>query len=288
MLVRTGLLLTLLAASVPTFAQEVPRDAPLDAPSGDVPPEDEAPLEAPDEAPLGAPAVQPAPSPAPATAVPPPRPDEPPATVPVYGRLSEGTEPAEAQPGDWDPWAHPEAFGDGRDHDGFFLRLALGVGWGRVRSTFDGGDAGPRFRGGALGFDVAVGGTLSPGFALHGELFGAVLPAPQVRSRLPSRFDLDVLTNAFGVGVTYYIMPINLYVSAAAGLGAATFERDDGAQSSSYFGLAAQLMVGKEWWVDSDWGLGVAARAMYLGAADPFYDSLRALSASLLFTGTYN
>lgn len=48
-------------------------------------------------------------------------------------------------------------------------------------------------------------------------------------------------------------------------------------------------MVGKEWWVSDNWGLGVAANFMVGSMKDKDYDTRwTGLSTSILFSATYN
>jgi hypothetical protein len=50
-------------------------------------------------------------------------------------------------------------------------------------------------------------------------------------------------------------------------------------------------MVGKEWWVSSDWGIGVAGRFHFASMGDTVgvYDTrLRTSVLSLLFSASYN
>jgi hypothetical protein len=49
------------------------------------------------------------------------------------------------------------------------------------------------------------------------------------------------------------------------------------------------VLVGKEWWVGSDWGIGVAAQLLYMHVQDYTDDAgIDALAVNALFTATYN
>jgi hypothetical protein len=91
-----------------------------------------------------------------------------------------------------------------------------------------------------------------------------------------------------GIGMTYYFMPLNLYLAGSLGIGRVTFEDHDGDRGASDWGLAGNLMVGKEWWVDGDWGIGVAAQFLLLWVDDEFLGDVNAYALSLMFSATYN
>ncbi len=62
-----------------------------------------------------------------------------------------------------------------------------------------------------------------------------------------------------GGGITYYIMPSNIFLSGSLGIGGFTLiEDDNNTNVSTDNGFSMQLKVGKEWWVSKKWGLGVA------------------------------
>ena len=61
----------------------------------------------------------------------------------------------------------------------------------------------------------------------------------------------------------------NLYLSATFGLAGFTANDDGGFKvDSSSSGTAFELMVGKEWWVSRDWGLGIAGELMTASLKD--------------------
>ena len=98
----------------------------------------------------------------------------------------------------------------------------------------------------------------------------------------------DLSVFAFGGGLTYYIMPANVYLAGSVGFGQAVFEDYRGAVDGSDLGLGVNLMVGKEWWVGSDWGLGVAGQGIILATDDEFLGNITAFSTNILFSATYN
>ncbi len=62
-----------------------------------------------------------------------------------------------------------------------------------------------------------------------------------------------------GGGVTYYLMPANVFLSGSVGPGSfRRMDTDDDSSVSSDKGFGFQLKAGKEWWISRRWGLGVA------------------------------
>ena len=58
---------------------------------------------------------------------------------------------------------------------------------------------------------------------------------------------------------------------------------------STNLGIGLSFMVGKEWWVARDWGIGIAGQIHIATMHDPSYNArMRASAFSILFSATYN
>ena len=102
-------------------------------------------------------------------------------------------------------------------------------------------------------------------------------------------YDEDVRLPGFGLGGTYYFMPVNVYLSGAIGIAKVGFSGPDADSDGTDFGLALDAMVGKEWWVAPDWGLGLAGQLIFISAEDEsIYGSMTGLAINALLTATYN
>lgn len=169
-------------------------------------------------------------------------------------------------------------------HDGFFLRLNLGPSFSRVSRP------GVYWDGLGAAMAVSVGGSVVENLALHVDFNGVFLanPTEHVRGHRQD-FDADIVFESIGLGATYYIMPFNIYASASVGLGVLEFESGAGDSKETSLGLALNGMVGKEWWVGSDWGIGIAGQVLYMRVSD-YVDDRRmdGLAFNLLFSATYN
>jgi hypothetical protein len=276
-------LLTCAGAVLPGLASA--QAPPEPAPAEPVPPPTSAPAE-----------TSPAPEQAPEAPPPPPSYPEP---APAGPHPPLGEPEPEIQPGAWDPWAYP--YSNVHQHDGFYLRLSLGAAFGAIRGdghTARGVDE-VELTGFGVGTSIAIGAALVPNLILDLDFFYATLFGSDVEvdgddqgdsgdadPRLGVGEDQQLL--GFGLGLTYYFMPVNLYLTGSFGMGRVAFENHAGDRGASDWGLASNLMVGKEWWVDSDWGIGVAAQFLMLWVDDDFLNDVNAYAVSLMVSATYN
>ena len=155
------------------------------------------------------------------------------------------------------------------EHEGFFLRLTLGV--GAASNSYKERIEGPQVsevqtRGLAVTFELAVGGRVVDNFIVHGNLSFAGADSNREIDGVQDRSYRSLGTSMwlFGAGGTYYFMPTNLYLTLVLGTGGFVETRDYGSletdqeQIESRVGFASSLAVGKEWWVGGrgEWGIG--------------------------------
>ena len=186
--------------------------------------------------------------------------------------------------------------GEARTHDGFFLRLAPGIGTASAKieeqgSTFE-------FSDGVSEGDVAVGGLIGRNLLLHGTLFGWIMSGPKAELSLSGvgsgSVDVSgsVYLSAVGGGLTYYVMPANLYFTGSIGMGRMVSELEDPFRGETENGLAFTLGLGKEWWVGDAWGLGVAGAFNYFSADDRNFvsdgNTWSGPSYAVRFSATFN
>ena len=176
-----------------------------------------------------------------------------------------------------------------REHDGFFLRLSAGGGSARSEVDVSGGKS--KLSGASGDVNIAIGGIVARNLALHGTVFGWLVSDPDVEipglgSGTLSKTDLDL--TGYGGGITYYLMPANVYLSASAGAGKLTTDSPSG-DFESDTGFVGEITLGKEWWVGSSWGLGVAGAAGLHSIPDSGVDKdWKGASFALRFSATLN
>jgi hypothetical protein len=180
------------------------------------------------------------------------------------------------------------AGGEPRTHDGFFLRLSTGL--GMAGSSLDASGGSFEVDNQASGdANFAIGGTVAPNLILHATMWGWILDEPDVTIGPGSgKYDGFIAMNAFGGGLTYYVMPANVYFSGSVGFGKITL--DGGSiEGDTDNGFAMDMTIGKEWWVGDSWGLGIAGGFSYHSVPDDVVDSnWSGVGYALRFTATLN
>lgn len=180
------------------------------------------------------------------------------------------------------------------EHDGFYMRLVGGAGYLNTTASYAGQST--TISGFAGSFAAAFGGTIAPNLIIYGEIAGMSARNPEVSSGGQSwtahGTTLSMLT--FGPGLAYYLQPMNVYFSGTVGFGYFNSSRndddyygdeDDGENSDLGFGFST--MVGKEWWLTADWGIGVAGQ-FQLATAKYYDERLTGYGFALMFSATYN
>jgi hypothetical protein len=181
-----------------------------------------------------------------------------------------------------------DLFAGSRDHDGgFFLRLSAGTGYAQSEyadpATF-------KLYGVSGDMNIAVGMGVLPNLALHATLFGWSLSEPTAEVGGSSGdFPGDATLGSFGIGFTYYLMPVNMYLSGSVGFSALQVEILGAITGETDLGPAFDVTLGKEWWVGGNWGLGVAGGFGYHSVPDKDVDeNWSGYSLGIRFTATLN
>ena len=218
----------------------------------------------------------------------------PPGYAPGYGPPGYPPPPRGYAPGNYYPPGYtPVGAGPPPNlHDGFYLRLHLGGGGTHVSGSDAFGDS-VKISGGSVSFGIALGGAVTPNLIVFGNLFlsGLGMPDVSIGGFAAGSSNSSAAVVGFGPGVVYYLEPFNVYFSGT--LGAMQFEMDDANGKPIYqteVGIGCQILVGKEWWVSQDWGLGVAGEFVGASMKDLSDHSITwsATAFSLLFSATYN
>ena len=179
-------------------------------------------------------------------------------------------------------------------HDpGFFIRLTTGLGYARTLTEVQNDDL-MEFSGLSSAARFQIGGAVSQNLIIFGE-FGAIIqvdPSWELLGQSVDGPDVKVTVSDFGAGITYYIMPANVYFSLSL-LGSQVSLEVDQAEFESDIGFGINVMIGKEWWVGDDWGLGVAGFGYYSAMDDKkkflgYTHSISNISFGILFSITYN
>jgi hypothetical protein len=200
-----------------------------------------------------------------------------------------------------------------REHDGLLLRMALGPSYSKAVQDIDPGPI-PRPTGPGTGLLPNLRSTESGSLSVGGEgmmasadlgaaaesnlivfLRAAIsaMLAPSTEGRLRDVSDGTLTSYLVGIGLTYYVMPVNVGFTLAGGLVATDFEYvDQGSETSADtdLGVGLQADLGKEFWVSDDWALGLTGRFMFESSPDSSAvgrTALRVLGGALLLGVTY-
>ncbi len=178
------------------------------------------------------------------------------------------------------------------EHDGFYLSMATGVGTGTFSEThFPAGSSHKlEMQGGVLHSDIKVGGAVWRNkLILSGDLIDTRMRFPD--TKLDGTYSgnfRDYFGHALlGLGVTYYFMPVNFFLSGTIGVGGFKFMTSDSTYDSKR-SLGLQLKVGKEWWVSKDWGLGVSLFLLTQEVKQSNNQNLKGGFLGLMFNTTFN
>jgi hypothetical protein len=191
-----------------------------------------------------------------------------------------------------------------RMHDGFYLSLSAGGAGGTTEADLTGA-AGSwdniKFTGPGGIVDLKIGGAVAPNFIVSFDLIGRNVPGPKLETIGGTEtLDEDVVLSdgTAGLGLTYYLMPSNVFVSGTLGVARFTFQDLDDEDSDPVQtnpGLSLHAKIGKEWWVSDNWGLGVALGYGFVGAErdedgnnDEFNGDYASHKVYLLFNTTFN
>lgn len=143
-----------------------------------------------------------------------------------------------------------------RRHESFFMRFLLGAGPGSI--TID--DAEIDLTSTGADFHFQIGGSVTENLILFGDIGGFSLTNPEMelQGATGTTEDVSVSAMGFGSGITYYIMPSNIFLSGSVMYINDTIKYEDEDIGESDPGIGFFISAGKEWWVGDKWGLGAA------------------------------
>lgn len=162
--------------------------------------------------------------------------------------------------------------GSTSDHTGFHARALFGFGYAGsfASGQVDGVDVDVSVDAFGIGFALQGGYAVMPNLIVGAEfeVLGLVGGSATASSN-QAEFDWDTSGSVvfFGPNVTYYLMPIDMYLSGTLGPTFVDGENEyaDGSSADTDFdvGFGFNLTVGKEWSVSDLFGVGVAAQLMF-------------------------
>jgi hypothetical protein len=171
-----------------------------------------------------------------------------------------------------------------QEHDGFYLSLRLGPGYSKLRVDE------LVSSGVATDFSVSIGGVISDNLVLFGESNVVQIKNPSLsyRGKEAETEGVNISIVGIGAGLAYYVMPLNAFVAASAGLSSGSMKAPT-ASAKTKSGFGGTLRVGWEAWASDNWGLGVCAQFQMSSMKDTVDESTWASkTASIALSATYN
>jgi hypothetical protein len=184
-----------------------------------------------------------------------------------------------------------------RTHDGFYLRLGIGLGYGTGEVRPNGSSSELSVSGTALAVELSVGGTPAPGLVLGVGSFGAGLPKTTYEQ---GGFEADagqLILSSIGPFVDWYVDPHGGgHVQAGIAYAVGQQEKgDDLPENYAGSGFALMAGAGYEFWTGEQWGVGVLGRIQYFKGTgtgdDPslgFEYDFSMLVPAILFSATHH
>ncbi len=164
------------------------------------------------------------------------------------------------------------------EHRGFFVRGLPGGGYLELSREGRSG------RGLALGIGVQIGFAVVENLILFGEFWYRGVSSANGEGLTPAASTATSTLNAIGggAGLGYYFMPFNFHVALVFDVAYGELTWD-----ATYYdgrgGFGGHLILGKEWWLARQLGLGIAADVVVCGLEDYVL-----FGAGLLGTVTFN
>ncbi len=162
-------------------------------------------------------------------------------------------------------------------HDGFFLRILLGIGEGQYEDSANVGDGLGSYEletsGDGSNFSFAIGAAITKNLILYGGLnsYGFDLDSLDANIRIGDQnynadgdtgyYNLDPemhVTSFPAFGIAYYFTPVNIYLSAEYRPQSDVYVDYGFYVSDAVDASGFSLMLGYEGWVSDNWGFGIA------------------------------
>lgn len=173
-------------------------------------------------------------------------------------------------------------------HDGFFLRLSfMGLGYGNFSSE---GARRISYKGFSTSVEISLGYAIIENLIVHFGVSGPILLDPTYSSGGISEKTEGVSVGSGGPvgGLTYYFMPLNLYLTAMVGSASMDLTVDGERIAETEDGISFQFSIGKEWWTTRNWGVGVAGALFIQSIEDKSELTWTNVAGGVLFSATYN
>ena len=184
-----------------------------------------------------------------------------------------------------------------KTHDGFFLNGTAGFGYGNYLNEFNNEGVKMESKGPQIETGFKIGGAIIPNLILHANInVNTILSS--IKASNKNGDEAQTSSNSFkvilfGAGVTYYLpSELNIFLSASAGIADYTEICALGESVSSHDDeFSFNLSAGKEWWINNEFGIGIALSYNHTSAKSEFLKvkgEASSNSISVVATFTFN
>ena len=155
---------------------------------------------------------------------------------------------------------------DGYTHDGLQIRGAIGFGY--LSDSESTGNVGSSLHGGAGTLELYIGGTPVRGLVIGGFVSGATAFGPDLTAGGVTVSDSNVSASLFTIGpyIDFYPDPRRgLHFLGTLGFAKlrVTYDAPDASTEVDGSGFTIGGGVGYDWWVSSDWSIGILGRLTF-------------------------
>ncbi|MEZ5000655.1 MAG: hypothetical protein R2744_13445 [Bacteroidales bacterium] len=179
---------------------------------------------------------------------------------------------------------------------GLFLSMSIGPSYMSINDDITGGTYDNiTFKGYGMGLDFQLGAVFRENLIFHGDL--VAVPSSSLKMTVDGEEagtledENEIGMMMYGGGLTYYIMPQNIFLSGAIGAGQYTITTAGEEGGSTQTGIGLFLKVGKEWFVSKNWDLGFNFSFKYVyvnNEVETMAEKLSGISAGIGFNATFN
>jgi hypothetical protein len=175
-----------------------------------------------------------------------------------------------------------------RRHDGFYLRSSFGLGplWG----DFDLAEAGePNLKasGSSVGFDLLIGGSPNPGFALGGGVMASWLLSADFEQDGDPVEDRTLTSGLLGVFVDGFPSDVGGWHLGAL-VGAGVQNLDDDGDDDTTIGVGGSAWGGYDQWVADDFSVGGLMKFTAIRSSGDSDTRAGSATLSFMFSALYH
>jgi hypothetical protein len=173
---------------------------------------------------------------------------------------------------------------DSRVHKGFHFEFGIGPAFGTItdEAVIYGTPGTLEFGGTGVGIDMKIGGSLQENLMLTFDILSKAIVSPELKvngTSIGTSNSVSLGEVSYGGGLTYYLMPSDVFLSATLGTGTFVIRNtQNNTTTRADYGFSMQLKVGKHWWISNKWGIGLSGAYGTTSAHDSGHDGVGSYS----------